>query len=339
MKTLTISIAAYNVERYLEQTLQSLSDPRYIHDLEVLIVDDGSTDKTGDIALEYQTRFPDTFIYVKKENGGHGSTINKGVELASGKYFRVIDGDDYVDQDEFHSFMQKLGHADQDLILTNLCAVNDRGIRRLDPAMLKNGKDVFDKVIENRTYIVGDVSDTRIFGLSTMTVKTNLLKRSNLFITENCFYVDAEYVIWCIYLAKNFVFWDYRVYMYRKDDSNDNSVNKKNMLKNISMQEKVSANLLKLYRLFCDCGIRSNKRKLILKRIEISVGAAMRTYMLLKDHKEAKGKIMSFDNRLKEADSEAYRDLSDNWFIRAVRFCSYSFVPLICEVYKRWIRR
>ena len=339
MKTLTISIAAYNVEKFLRQTLQSLADPRYVNDLEILIIDDGSTDKTSNIALEYQTRFPDSFIYVRKENGGHGSTINKGIQLASGKYFRIIDGDDYVDEDEFSSFMQKLKKADQDLILTNLYAVNDRGVCRLDPAMIKNGKDVFEWVIENRTYIVGDLSDTRIFGLSTMTIRTNLLKGQQLHITENCFYVDAEFVIWCIYLAKNFVFWNDRVYMYRKDESSDNSVNKTNMLKNVLMQEKVSVNLLKIYRIFCKKGIRSNKKKLILKRLEISVGATMRTYMLLEDNKETKEKIKNFENQLRKADQEAYRDLNDNWFIWAVRFCSYSFVPLISKFYRKWIRR
>lgn len=339
MKILTVSIAAYNVERFLEQTLQSLADPRYINDMEVLIIDDGSVDGTGDIALEYQARFPESFIYVNKENGGHGSTINKGIQLASGKYFRVIDGDDYVDPDEFYSFMQKLKQEDQDLILTNLYVVNDSGVRKLDPAMVRCGKDVFERLIENRTYIVGDVSETRIFGLSTITIKTDLLKKSQISITENCFYVDAEFVIWCIYLAQNFVFWNYHVYIYRKDDNNDNSVNKRNMLKNVLMQEKVSVVLLKTYRGFCDNGIRANKKKLILKRVEISVGATIRTYMMLEDHKDTKRKIISFEKKLKETDLQTYGELNDNWFIRAVRFWNYSFVPFVSKAYQKWIGR
>lgn len=339
MKILTISIAAYNVEKFLRQTLESLADIRYIDDLEVLIIDDGSSDKTGEIALEYQTRFPDSFIYVKKENGGHGSTINKGIQLASGKYFRIIDGDDYVDQNEFYLFIQKLKHADQDLILTNLYAVNDKGMRRVDPAMMENGKDVFDKVTENRTYIIGDLLNTKIFGISAMTIKTNLLKQSEMHITENCFYVDAEYIIWCIYLAKNFVFWNYHTYMYRKDENHDNSVNKKNMLKNVLMQEKVSMSLLKIYRSFCENGVRKEKKKIILARIEISVGATMRTYMLLKDTRETKRKIINFENQLRESDGEVFQELNTNWFIWAVRFCNYFFVPLISKVYIIWSSR
>ena len=79
MKILTVSIAAYNVEKYLDETLKSLTDNRYVNDLEVLVVDDGSTDKTGEIAIRYQNVFPNSVKYIKKENGGHGSTINKGV--------------------------------------------------------------------------------------------------------------------------------------------------------------------------------------------------------------------------------------------------------------------
>ena len=109
-KLLTISVAAYNVEKYLEQTLSSLNDQRFLDDIEVLIVDDGSKDGTKDIALKYQNMAPDTFKYVQKENGGHGSTINRGIELATGKYFRVIDGD--------AKYIKLLKRTKADLILT-----------------------------------------------------------------------------------------------------------------------------------------------------------------------------------------------------------------------------
>ena len=117
-KILTLSIAAYNVEKYLDQTLSSLNDERFLDDIEVLVIDDGSKDGTKDIALKYQNIVPDTFKYIKKENGGHGSTINKGIELATGKYFRVIDGDDWVDTERFATFIERLKNTDADLVLT-----------------------------------------------------------------------------------------------------------------------------------------------------------------------------------------------------------------------------
>lgn len=94
-KILTISIAAYNVEKYLPKTLESLVIPEIMDQLEVLIINDGSQDKTGQIAEEYVVKYPATFYLVNKENGGWGSTVNTSAQLATGKYYKLLDGDDF----------------------------------------------------------------------------------------------------------------------------------------------------------------------------------------------------------------------------------------------------
>ena len=98
--------------------------------------------------------------------------------------------------------------------------------------MVRNGKDVFDDIIQNRELEMGYYENTRLYGLSTLTIKTKLLQSSRMKITEKCFYVDAEFIIWCIYLAQTFQYWPMRIYMYRKDENGDNSVSKKNMVRN-----------------------------------------------------------------------------------------------------------
>ena len=97
-KVLTITVPSYNVEKFLENTLDSFLDERILEDLEVLIVDDGSKDRTAEIGKQYEERYPDTFRVISKENGGHGSTINRGIKEARGTYFKVVDGDDWVDR-------------------------------------------------------------------------------------------------------------------------------------------------------------------------------------------------------------------------------------------------
>ena len=77
-KILTITVPAYNVERFLDQTLASFADERVLDLLEVLIVDDGSKDHTAEITKRYEEKYPQTFRLISKENGGHGSTINRG---------------------------------------------------------------------------------------------------------------------------------------------------------------------------------------------------------------------------------------------------------------------
>lgn len=98
MKLLTISIAAYNVEKYLEKALTSMvCSPTAMEKLEVIIEDDGSTDGTLSIAKKYEKLYPDVYRAIHKENGGYGSTINNSIVLAQGKYFKQLDGDDWFD--------------------------------------------------------------------------------------------------------------------------------------------------------------------------------------------------------------------------------------------------
>lgn len=96
-KILSISIAAYNVEKYLKQLMNSIIRSQRMEDIEVIIVNDGSKDRTVSIAEEYVKMFPNSVVLIDKRNGGHGSTINTGISKASGHYFKSIDGDDWVD--------------------------------------------------------------------------------------------------------------------------------------------------------------------------------------------------------------------------------------------------
>ena len=103
-KVLTIVVPAYNVEKYLKNCLDSFVDVNILNSIEILVVDDGSTDKTADIAKNYEKKYPNSFRLLSKENGGHGSTINYAIPRASGKYFKVVDGDDWVDKKHLPAF-------------------------------------------------------------------------------------------------------------------------------------------------------------------------------------------------------------------------------------------
>ena len=94
-KILTVSVAAYNVEKFIRNTLDSCIAEEIMTDLEVLVVDDGATDATAEIVREYEDKYPQTFRLIHKENGGYGTTVNRSMQEASGKYFRLLDGDDW----------------------------------------------------------------------------------------------------------------------------------------------------------------------------------------------------------------------------------------------------
>ena len=123
-KILTITIPSYNVEAYLEDCLESFVNSEVMDDIEVLIVNDGSSDRTEEIARRYESKYPNTYRLINKENGGHGSTINTGAAEAKGKYFKVVDGDDWVDTRSFIHLVKVLKKIDADIVASNYTWIN-----------------------------------------------------------------------------------------------------------------------------------------------------------------------------------------------------------------------
>lgn len=93
-KILTVVVPTYNAEKYLRDNLESFEIPELMQDIEILIVNDGSTDHSLEVAREYAERVRIRTGLITKENGGHGSGINCGIEHALGTYFKVVDADD-----------------------------------------------------------------------------------------------------------------------------------------------------------------------------------------------------------------------------------------------------
>ncbi len=118
-KILTVSVAAYNMENYLEECLSSLAIPEIAEELEVFVNDDGGTDRSLEIAKAYGRKFPGTFIPVHKENGGWGSTVNYSIAHATGKYFKILDGDDWFDRDGLAKLVAELKRTDADVVATD----------------------------------------------------------------------------------------------------------------------------------------------------------------------------------------------------------------------------
>lgn len=120
MKLLTVTVPCYNSEAYMENCIESLLPGG--NRVEIIIIDDGSKDRTGAIADEYVAKYPDIVKVVHQENGGHGEGINQGLLHATGRYFKVVDSDDTLSAD-FPKFLDKLEQCDRqggvDLMVTN----------------------------------------------------------------------------------------------------------------------------------------------------------------------------------------------------------------------------
>ena len=124
-KILSIVIPAYNVEKYLERCLASFEVTEILDQIEVLVINDGSKDQTAAIAQRYCDRYPDSYFLYNKENGGHGSGINYGIRYARGKYFKVVDGDDWLNTEELPAFVELLAQVDTDVVAADFLCVQD----------------------------------------------------------------------------------------------------------------------------------------------------------------------------------------------------------------------
>ena len=267
-KILSISIAAYNVENYIRNTLDSLIDPDIIDDIEIFVVDDGGKDGTLDIVKEYSDKYPGSVFGVHKENGGYGSVINKSAELATGKYFKQLDGDDWFDTENLKKLVDLLKTIDTDAVYTQTNEVyegTDKIVNSDLFANLKEGEHSF-----------SDAEFRKPISMHSTTVRTQILKDMKLNITEHCFYTDVEYVNFPLPYLKTFYVCHFPVYMYRLGREGQ-SVSPEGIKKHYKEHEKVFFHIADVYNSLKD----KNKKKLLMLRLRKEVASQCKYYCML----------------------------------------------------------
>ena len=207
-KLLTISVASYNVEQFLEKTLESCVIPEILDDIEVLIENDGSTDRTAEIAHAYELKYPGSFRLINKENGGYGTTVNRSMQEASGKYFKLLDGDDWFDKDGLLELISFLKTSDSDLILNRFYYVKD-GTWEATIC------DAFWEKYEGATLPLKEIDCELPIGIWNTTVKTELIRKSSYLLPEHTLYTDQLFIIRFLPYISNITFSKTPVYCYR----------------------------------------------------------------------------------------------------------------------------
>lgn len=237
-KELTIIVPSYNVENYLRECIPPYVDPICDERLELIIVNDGSTDSTKRIAEEFVEMYPSVIRLINKENGGHGSTINCGLNSASGRYFKVIDGDDYVENNELINFLDFIQESNEDVL------TNDK-INFIDGTK-KREKHCFGPVQYNTPLSINEINREWNYSMHRITVKTSLLKENMPPIDEHCFYVDQEFIFYSLPFVKTLRASDAIMYNYRLGNANQ-SVSEKNMFKRRENLYRVINSILDFY--------------------------------------------------------------------------------------------
>lgn len=185
-KVLTVIVAAYNMERFLPRCLDSMViSPEAMGRLEILIINDGSTDGTSRIAHGYESQYPRTFAVVDKSNGNYGSCIERGLSVASGLYVKTIDADDWVNTENFEKYIAYIiSVADNgtgpDLIINDFEFVDEAKNTRtrksysfvMEPGFnvagftYKDGRDVWMHAVAYKTAKLRNIGYTQMHGVS-----------------------------------------------------------------------------------------------------------------------------------------------------------------------------
>ena len=213
MKLLTVTIPCYNSREYMAHAIESVLPAGEM--VEILVVDDGSKDDTLSIARDYEKRYPGIVRAIHKENGGHGDAVMTGIRNASGRYFKVLDSDDWFDDQAFVRVLEKLkayteAEKEIDLVLTNF---------------------IYDKVGVKHKYVVRyshNLPEGQVIGwqevkrfhvgryiqMHSIIYRTSLLRECELELPKHTFYVDELFAYVPLTQVERILYLNENVYHY-----------------------------------------------------------------------------------------------------------------------------
>ena len=212
-------------------------------DVEILIVDDGSTDNTAAIADEYARKYPTIVRAIHQENGGHGEAVNAGIRNATGLYFKVVDSADWVDEEAYLKILDKLreiagGSVTLDMLLANYVYEKVGVTHKKVMRQLGFPKDQVFTWSDVRHFYKG-----HYILMHSVIYRTKLLRECGLELPKHTFYVDNIYVYKPLPFVRTIYYMDvdfYRYFIGREDQS----VNEKVMIGRIDQQIRVNKIML-----------------------------------------------------------------------------------------------
>ncbi|MCI8282839.1 MAG: glycosyltransferase [Lachnospiraceae bacterium] len=238
MKLLSIAIPCYNSQDYMEHCIESLLPGG--EDVEILIVDDGSMDATPEIADQYAKKYPSIVKAIHQKNGGHGEAVNAGIRNATGLFFKVVDSDDWVNEEAYQKILETLrtlsgGQNALDMLISNF-VYEKEGVKRKKVMHYRSilPKDQLFGWEEAKHFKKG-----RYILMHSVIYRTQLLRECGLKLPEHTFYVDNIFVYFPLPYVKTMYYLDvdfYRYFIGREDQS----VNEAVMIRRIDQQIKVN---------------------------------------------------------------------------------------------------
>ncbi len=250
MKIVSFAIPSYNSEGYMSKCIESLLPGG--EDVEIIIVDDGSSDRTAEIADAYAAKYPTIVRAVHQENGGHGCAVNTGLANATGLYFKVVDSDDWVDADAYEKVLATLKKFVEDDTLVDMLLTN-YVYEKIDGDYHHQRTMKYPLLFEENEITTWADMKRNLKGFSilmhSVTYRTQMLRDCHLELPKHTFYVDNLFVYEPLPSVKTIYYLNvdfYRYYIGRDGQS----VAEATMVKRIDQQLYVNKRMVDAFDLW-----------------------------------------------------------------------------------------
>lgn len=297
MKLLSVIVPAYNMEEYLEQCVESILRTPSLAQVEIVVVNDGSKDRTLRVARQYEERYPDTVRIIDKENGNYGSTINAALPIVRGEYVKILDADDCFDGSrvaEMLAFLRKMEGVD--MVITPFVEVGRRKERRVEYNIYGRKIYEYGKVYDaDKVFADGAI---RFFMMHSVCYRTALLREMAYRQSEGVSYTDQEWVFYPLFRVATIAFADIPLYRYnvaREGQTMDIKVQMRSLSQLVTVTENMA-----LYFAESSDRLSSEVRKAFLRNIVADrMRILYRKYLLGMDKTQfARSSFAGVDERL-----------------------------------------
>ncbi|KZL41074.1 glycosyltransferase family 2 protein [Secundilactobacillus collinoides] len=315
MKSLTITVPSYNSADYLGRCLDSLLVGG--EKVEILVVNDGSTDETEKIANAYAAKYPTIVKVINQENLGHGGAVGTGLRHATGKYFKVVDSDDQLGADALKTVLQRIDQWQADGDNVDLIVCNYVYEKTGEPPYVVNYRKAFHNDKIESWDEVGNFDLTQYLIMHAQIFKTSVLRESKVTLPLHTFYVDNLFAYQPLPLAKKICYLDVDLYHYfiGRDDQ---SITTQNMMNRIDQQLLVTKLMIDVTDIYA---LNSPKLTACMERNLSSVMSISSVLLLMIGTDDALKKRTDLWQHVKKTSPHLYHRL------RFHRVCGFTYLP------------
>lgn len=301
-KLITYAIPCYNSAEYMDACIESILACNRPDDIEIIIVDDGSTkDNTLEKAQVWESTNPGVVRAIHQENGGHGAAVMTGLENARGLYFKVVDSDDWLDNDANVAMLDKLASFDEplDLMLVNYVyehtADNTQEVMKYTRMLPEGRIFTWDDC--------GHFGLTKYILMHSVIYRTQMLRDCGLTLPRHTFYVDNIFVYVPLPNCERIYYMDvdfYRYFIGREDQSVNESV----MIGRIDQQLRVTRTMIDSFLLERD--VKSPRLRSYMRNYLTMMMVICTVFSMMSDREDKEQLRAGIWKYLREHDYQTY---------------------------------